>query len=480
MKPLMWHYITELIPLFYVLAIAVSVHVLLTARSPQTALAWIISFLTFPYISLLLYFFFGRNRFWAYAEAMQKNRKWLARELEPLYKEINGYVINLPPPLLSLQHSFKKIYPISFTTGNRVTLLIDGQSTYKTILKAIEDAKAYILFQFYIIRNDPIGLLFEKKLIEKAQEGLKIYFLHDEWGTRGLSKSYLNRLKKAGVLVASFRDAKRDWRSYMEINFRNHRKIVVIDGEIAFTGGLNIGEEYLGHKKKLGPWRDTHVALKGPALQSAQISFFIDWYWATRTALKKLRWIPSVPEAGNQAVLVLPTGPDHPLQTGTVLLIQLINLAQKRLWMASAYFVPDATIIKALQLAVLRGVEVRILLPDCADHWIVYLCSFSYYEELRNSGIQLFRYKKGFLHEKIVLIDHSLASVGTLNLDNRSLYINFEITVLVAEHEFVNQVEAMLKHDFSNANPVDFNVCENWSYPFKIFIRFIRLLAPLL
>lgn len=482
MAPMSEYYIRLIQAVFisgYLLAFVVSIHVLMTARASHTALAWIIALFAVPWVVAILYFFFGHSRFYAYAEAMRQNRKVSAKNLAFAHRNIAHYAQPLSAALKPLQQVLTNINGIDFTHSNEVRLLIDGQATYDELFGFIDKAKHYILLQFYIVRNDGIGRVLKDLLIKKARLGVKIYFLYDEWGAHSFTRRYVQRLRKAGVAVSSFHDVKKTFRNRLQLNFRNHRKIAIIDGECAFVGGINIGEEYLSHKQQFYPWRDTHLILQGPAVQNMQLSFCEDWYWAQSTALD-LCWEIKPSTRANDTVLIMPTGPDRQLQTGALLITQLVNIAKHRLWLTTPYFIPDQTVVTALQLAVLRGVDVRILLPNYADHRVVYWCSLSFYNEMQEAGVKLYRFINGFMHQKVILVDEELATVGTVNLDNRSLYINFEITALVAKREFAKQVASMLNEDFKHAIQVNLEDYNKRSYGFKLLVRLSRLLAPLL
>jgi cardiolipin synthase len=464
----------------YVVAFLVSVHLVINARSSQAILAWLIALIFIPYISLLFYIFFGYTRFSAYTEAIQKSGEAFSDEMKMLANELKDFTAPISPDFSVLNPLMKNMSDLTFTKGNHIRLLINGGDTYAEIFQAIEKAQHYILLQYYIVRNDRLGRKLKTLLLKKAAQGLSIYFLYDAWGSKPFFHQYVRQLRKAGVHVASFQEAKGSWRNRWQINFRNHRKIVIVDGFICFTGGINLGEEYLA-KRLPKAWRDTHLRLQGPTVQHMQLSFCEDWYWADRTTLN-LNWhvTNTNPDSIGQLALVVPTGPERSLQTAALLITQLINLAKQRLWIATPYFVPDRTILTALQLAVLRGVEVKILLPNSADHWLVYACSFSFYTELQDAGIQFYRYQKGFMHQKVILIDDELSSIGTINLDNRSLYINFELTALVVDRLFAQQVETMLEKDFSQAKSVELKDYAKMPFWFKLWVGFSRLFAPLL
>jgi cardiolipin synthase len=263
-----------------------------------------------------------------------------------------------------------------------------------------------------------------------------------------------------------------------QINFRNHRKIVVVDGQEAWLGGLNVGDEYLGRDPAVGNWRDTHVKVTGPVVQGVQMAFLEDWHWASDEALK-LSWDPRPAATGaSRVALAMPTGPVDSIESCTLFFLSAINMATNRLWIASPYFVPDEQFISALQLAALRGVDVRLIVPGQTDNALVQLSGWSFLEDLEKVGIKTFRYKKGFMHQKVMLVDDLYSAIGTANFDNRSFRLNFEITMGLADAEFAARVRAMLEKDFENAEAVrarDFK--DGFWNEFKM--RCARLVAPI-
>ena len=274
----------------------------------------------------------------------------------------------------------------------------------------------------------------------------------------------------------SFRTNRRWW-SRLQLNFRNHRKIVVIDGREAFLGGLNVGEEYLGEDASIGGWRDTHLQMWGPAVQAVQLVFLEDWYWACGE-IPELSW-DAHPRESDQSAAIIPTGPADPGDSWQLVVAEAANTARERLWITSPYFVPDEGVLTALQTAALRGADVRILVPEKADHLLVWLSSFSFLEDTLPYGVRIFRYQRGFLHQKVMLVDDCLACVGTANLDNRSFRLNFEISALSDDPVFVKEVEVMLAKDFEGALQTkveDFTTRPLW---FRAACRLSRLMAPL-
>ena len=246
---------------------------------------------------------------------------------------------------------------------------------------------------------------------------------------------------------------------------------------MAYVGGLNVGDEYMGRDAKIGSWRDTHAQIEGPAVHAVQLSFLEDWFWATRD-VPDLDWSPRAANGGNQDVLILPTGPADRLESCALFFVNMINRARQRIWIASPYFVPDLQVISALQLAILRDVDVRIVLPARPDHILVYLSSFSFLDQGELSGMRIYRYQPGFLHHKVLLVDDDLSAVGTANLDNRSFRLNFEITALVQDREFASQMARMFEADFAGCEPVRTDELEHCPLWFKIAVQASRLLAP--
>lgn len=462
---------------FHILGAISSVHAIMSTRTAQGAVAWVVSLNTFPFIAVPAYWVLGRNKFQGYVTARQLVDEELVQVAPETVAHVEEFMIahdELTPGLRMVD----TLTDMPFTTGNDVELLIDGVATFQSMIAGIERAEDYVLFQFYIIKEDEIGTRIKDLLIDKAKQGVRVFFLFDEVGSSKLSQRYQNELREAGVEVSAF-NTTQGRRNRFQLNFRNHRKIVVVDGHTAWIGGHNVGDEYLGRDPKFGHWRDTHVRLEGPAVIGAQISFAEDWYWATRTSVA-LDWLPDPSSTGDRKILVIPTSPADARETASLLFIQAISSAVERVWIASPYFVPDEGVLKALELADLRGVDVRILIPDEPDHMLVYLAAFTFVDELANTGIGFYRYTAGFLHQKVVLVDDHIAVVGTANLDNRSLRLNFEVSTLVVDPSFASKVAAMLEEDLARSRkmrPGEFRERPFW---FQFAARAARLTAPIL
>ncbi len=328
--------------------------------------------------------------------------------------------------------------------------------------------------QFYIINDDQLGQRLQRSLIKKAQQGLDIYFLFDEIGSPQLNHSFLKPMTDAGIHCSQFNPFRFFRR--LQLNFRNHRKLVVIDGKTCFIGGHNVGDEYLSPNTKLGAglWRDTHVQIDGPATLAAQLSFIEDWHWAQKE-IPTLNW-QAQPSNDNSKVVIIPGGPADTVETTSLSFVQLIQQAQQRLWIATPYFIPDLKVMGALQLAALKDLDIRIILPEKTDNPIVTLAMKSYVTELTQLGIKFYQYHAGFMHQKVMLVDQDICYIGSANLDNRSLRINFELNALVESKKLATEVESMLINDLSHCQPYP----EEATFLQKLLAKAARLLSPIL
>ena len=467
-----------LVVLFHVLGFLSSIHSIMSTRTSQGAIAWAVCLNTFPYLAVPAYWVFGRSKFEGYVVAR--------RSADLVGDRIEREVIESVRPFLvpedegaEAARAAEALAQMPVLGGNDVSLLIDGNATFESILQGIDEAKEYVLVQFYIVRDDGLGRALKDHLIAKSREGLRVFFLYDEIGSYSLPSRYKQDLRDAGVEIREF-NTRKGSRNRFQLNFRNHRKIVVTDGRVAWIGGHNVGDEYLGKDPKFGHWRDTHVRIEGPAVLKAQISFAEDWYWATDT-LPELNWVAhAAAKGGDKRVLIIPTGPADELESANLMFVHAINSAQKRIWIASPYFVPEHAVIAALQLAGLRGVDVRILIPDEPDHLLVYLAAYSYFDDAGRTGVKFYRYNEGFLHEKAMLIDDEVAAVGTANFDNRSFRLNFEITAVVADPQFAAEVERMFEEDFKHSRLMQEGEYDAKPWYFRLGVKTARLTAPIL
>ena len=453
------------------LGIMLAIHAIMQPRSSQGAIAWFIALITLPVLTIPLYTVFGRTRFRGYKEALREAEARVGDRLQTWLAPLNTMAAPPQPGLEFIEKLTRKLTSIPFLLGNRVALLVDGAATYEAMFSAIDSARSYILVQFYIVNDDAIGRRMRDLLVARARSGVRVLFLYDEIGSLKLPESYLDVMRREGIEVSGFKTTKGRSNRF-QINFRNHRKLLIVDGYSGFIGGHNLGDEYLGY-------RDTHLKIDGPAAQHIQLSFLKDWYWATGQLVPVSVDI-APDETRDQAVAIVNTGPADTMANCSVLFSSLISHARARLWITSPYFVPDDAMVRALQAAALRGVDVRIILPDRADNRVVELASYTYYEDMLNFGVRLYRYCDRFMHQKVILVDDGVAGIGTVNLDNRSLYLNFEATALVADQDFIKQVEVMLMADFANSKPVQCQHFDSKLLPFRIACRVARLSSPLL
>ena len=462
----------------HILGAATALHAIVRSRTPQGAVAWGISLITFPYLALPVYGIFGRGRFQGYVLA----RKSTLDNINHMLKATAGQA-NPRASRIGITESIilgaEKLARVPGTGGNKVELLINGDATFDSIFNGINEAKQYILVQFFIIHDDELGNKLKDLLIARAADGIRVMVLFDEIGSFRLSINWINELRDAGVSVNQFHSMKGRFNRF-QINFRNHRKIMVVDGLSSWIGGHNVGDEYLGKDPDIGPWRDTHIRINGPATIPLQLSFVEDWHWATDSLPTDLNWQPNEQEGSNSGILIIPSGPADPLETTHLMFLLAIGIAKKRLWIASPYFVPDRAIISALQLAVLRGVEIRILIPDKPDHHMVAFATWALFDEANQEGIDFYRYTEGFLHQKVMLIDDVLASVGTANFDNRSFRLNFEVTAIVIDPTFVKEIDIMLRLDFSRSRKMHDNEFKLKPLWFRLAASIARLFSPVL
>ncbi len=460
-----------------VLGVISAVDAVMKTRTSQGAIAWTVSLVTFPYLAVPAYWVFGRSEFQGYVTAHRLADVAVDPAAEQAERVGREFLLERPPGPYPAAAA-ERLAAIPTTRRNAVELLVDGEATFASIEAGIEAAQEYVLFQFFIVKDDELGRRMQRALIRKAREGVRVLFLYDEVGSHALPHRYKEELREAGAQVFNFH-TRQGPRNRFQINFRNHRKVIVVDGRVAWVGGHNVGDEYLG-KGELGYWRDTHVRIEGPAAVAAQLSFVEDWNWATGS-LPEVDWVPDpAPDGADMPVLILPTGPADELDSAALMFTHAINTARERIWIASPYFVPDEGTMSALQLAALRGVDVRILIPDKADHTLVYLAAFTYFDEARQAGVRFYKYTGGFLHQKVVLVDDLAAGVGTANFDNRSFRLNFEITALIGDPDFVEEVDRMFESDFAQSRIVGPDEYSGRAFPFRLAARLARLLAPVL
>ena len=451
-----------------------SIKAIMETRTSQGAIAWAVSLNTFPYVAVPVYWIFGRSKFSGYVTLRRGELMKTSPVARKLVEDLTLARMHSVAHRVDA-HLLEKLARLPFTGHNQGSLLIDGEATFAAIFEAIASAKDYILVQFFIIHDYGLGRRLKDALLAKAGAGVRCYVLFDEIGS-GRLKTYSAALRAGGVHITPFNSTKGKANRF-QLNFRNHRKIVIVDGRVAFVGGHNAGDDYLGLHPRLTPWRDTHVKVEGPVVQCVQVCWIEDWHWATGQ-IPELAWVPSRAADTGSAAMCLPSGPADTLETATLFFVHAIGFAKKRLWIASPYFVPDEQFLTVLQLAALRGVDVRILTPKNPDHPLVILSAYSYLPQTEPVGIKWFRYKSGFMHQKVMLVDDDYCTIGTANFDNRSFRLNFELTMVFYDTALSQQVAAMLERDFANSEPASASELTGASFWFRLKVRVARLLAP--
>ncbi|QOR67591.1 cardiolipin synthase [Cytobacillus suaedae] len=468
--------------MFTLSAIFIALIIFLENRHPTQTLTWLVVLGSFPLLGFFFYLIFGRN--------YRKKRLFQKKALldEQTFSQFEGSFENNEEKIDQVgenqQHLFRLAHrigksPISFATDT--TILTNGEMTFSTIFEELRKAKHHIHLEYYIVRHDGIGQQLKEILIERVKNGVRVRFLYDAVGGWKLSKKYIRELHEAGVEMIPFSPVKLPFLNN-KINFRNHRKIVIVDGSIGFVGGLNVGDEYIGKNKYFGFWRDTHLMLTGEAVRTLQLIFFQDWYHMTGEKHLNQNYLSPELIEENQlgGVQLIAGGPDNEWEVIKNLFFSMIISAKKSIWIASPYFIPDEDILSALKIAALSGIDVRILVPYHPDKKIVFYASRSYFPVLLEAGAKIYEYKKGFMHSKIMIIDGELASIGTSNMDMRSFHLNFEINAFLYRTESTATLVQDFMQDIEDSTKIDKDTFSKRSLKQRLFESTSRLLSPLL
>jgi cardiolipin synthase A/B len=470
--------------------IGVILTILLDNKNPTKSIAYILLLTLVPILGLVVYYFFGRDyrkqrlfnlkgaidgpvieRFWADRQAE------FAKRLDRTEKEFGDLIA--PARLLNnLHQSF-------LTLNNSVKLLLNGESKFPEVLRVLEAATHHIHMEYYIFSYDEVGKSVVDILIRKARAGVEVRIIMDDFGS-GKNRKMVRRLRKAGVEVHRFMPV--TFPFLAQANFRNHRKIIVVDGRIGFEGGINLDERYLNKPKRTRRkkhqiyWRDTHIMAEGPLVNQLQLQFLLSWHF---TAKKKFPF--ERPYFGNDfdvkdgaTATLVASGPDSPRPFCMEAILAAINQAKKQIWIVTPYFIPTDQIITGLQIAASNGVDVRIILPGESDSHVVKHASLSYIRPLLRSGIRIFFYQKGFAHAKTITLDGHLAIIGTANMDIRSFYINFEIAALVYDKGVCEEVDRSFVNDLKSSEEITFLEWSKRSLYNRLLDSVCRLLTPLL
>ncbi len=453
---------TYLFPLVGLYIVFIAGLIFMEGQNPDRTIAWLLALALLPGVGLALYLIFGPDL--RHLQRRKKYRRW--RKHPPAKYDM---ATSPPTEVVQLATLLRRSGDAEVCFRNEVDVLFDGEETFGAILSALRGAKEQIHMEYFIIHNDGIGCQIADILMERSRAGVVVRVLYDAVGSWKLGRSYLKALHEAGIETRAFSPASFPMLR-LHPNNRNHRKIVVVDRTVAFMGGLNIGDEYLGRSARFGHWRDTHACFRGDSVRVLQQIFAEDWAVAGLAVSKEeLEVPPTTKEVRQLPLQIVASGPHsgwHPVKQGY---LGMIAGAKKRVWIASPYFVPDAGLFDALISAGLSGVDARLLIPSTSDHVLVFWCSRSYVESLLQAGVRVFMYRKGFMHAKVLIVDDAITSLGTANFDLRSLDINFEVQAFMFDQKLNERMGEQFERDFADSKEC---LYEEWvSRPFFDKVR---------
>lgn len=449
--------------------------VLLDNRNPVKTMAWILVLVFLPVVGLAFYFFFGRN---TRKERLISKKGFSRLSKRPMAEyqaqEALGDFTGRNQ-LIPFFHRVSNALPFE---GNDVQVFTDGYSMYQELFRRIAKAKHHIHLEFYIFENDAVGRLLRDLLIDKAREGVSVRLLYDDVGCWDVNPMFYDEMLCEGIEVRSFLKV-RFPQFTSKVNYRNHRKLAIIDGKVGFIGGMNIALRYL-KGVPWGVWRDTHICLKGKAVYGIQTAFLTDWFAVDRTLLTSAQYFPKMDSVGTSVAQIVtsdPVGEWHDIMLG---LVKAISCAQRYIYVETPYFLPTEQVMAAFQTAALSGVDVRLMIPKKADAFITHKGTMSYLDELMKSGVKVYFYRAGFLHSKLWVADDELASVGSTNLDFRSFEHNFEANAFFYDEKTVCTMKEIFLEDMKKCMTLSQKIWDKRSFKNKIVESVVRLLAPLL
>lgn len=475
--------ITALVFLFNLILAVVLV--LFERRNPISTLVWLMVIFFIPVFGFIFYLFLGqdlrkRKIFFLKSEeedellSSVQQQKDLLKQKEFLFHEEPA-------------EKFKEMIYFhlvsggaAYTQDNQVTIFNEGKALFQDLKEILNQAKKFIHLQFYIIRNDQLGQEIVSILTEKARQGVEVKFLYDGMGSIKLPKNFFQPLLEAGGKTAIFYPPFLPYIN-LRMNYRNHRKICVVDGKTGYVGGFNIGNEYLGLSERFGHWRDMHLKIVGSAVSRLEFRFLLDWRFASGEDLLQRQdyFLPEM-GPGQTGMQIVTSGPDSRWPAIRSGYFKMINNAVDHVYIESPYFIPDNNILNALKTAALSGVDVKIILPDKPDHYLVYWATLSYMGELLEAGVRFFNYRNGFIHSKMITVDGEVSSVGTANVDIRSFKVNFEVNAFVYDREIARQLEDLFAEDIRDSVEMTSEIYEQRSMMTKTKEQVARLLSPLL
>ncbi|MEA4815371.1 MAG: cardiolipin synthase [Lachnospiraceae bacterium] len=478
----------EIISLIFVGVFAINtflaaVVVFFERRNPSSTWAWLLLLFFVPILGFLIYFIFGRNK---KRERGFNEKEYADREIYYDYifkikccedkKKLSKI---LTDPELEYLNDLVKLHQNSghhISENNKIEILNNGRDKFASLFNDINLAKDFIFLEYYIIRNDNLGKEIISMLAQKAREGVSVCLIYDGMGCSRLPKDFFNELILAGGKVSEFYP-----RLLIRINYRDHRKLCVIDGKTGYVGGFNIGSEYLGLVKRYGPWRDTHIRIEGEAVDDLTLRFIMDWNYVSTEKMHIIKsYFPEKEKVGDVKTQIVSSGPDTKWENVRNGYFKMITEAEDHIYITTPYFVPDDGILSALKVAALSGIDVRIMIPANPDHVFVYWASMSYLGELIKMGARCYEYEEGFLHSKTIFIDSKAVSIGTANMDIRSFALNFEINAFIYDRLEAFKFEMDFLDDLNRAKEITVEEYEKRSFVFKFREAVSRLISPIL
>lgn len=486
---MIWRYIAagiewtmeHLLFLNALLAIAI---VFFQRRDPKTVWTWLLVLYSIPVVGFILYLLLGQNMHKRKMFRMKEMEDTLNSQIQKQEEIIFRNEFELSDKLLEDYHDLVlynlEALQAAYSEDNKITVYTDGNEKFDALIEAIDSAEKFIHIQYYIIKKDILFERIVKHLLKKIQEGVEVRVLCDGMGGRSVKSSYWKELEKQGIRTAIFFPALLK-RFHLRINYRNHRKIVVIDGKTAFVGGFNIGKEYIGLDKKFGYWRDTHLKIEGSAVSQLQIRFILDWNYAAKDDLFSHEgYFPEAEGKGNTGVQIISSGPDSRFQEIRDNYLRLISKAKKNIYIQTPYFIPDEAVMTALRIASMSGVDVRLMIPCKPDHPFVYWATYSFVGDLLEAGAKCYTYDNGFLHAKGMMVDGLAASYGTANMDMRSFYLNFEVNAVIYSSEVTRQLEDIFLKDLGKCTEITTYDYSRRPFSIRIKEQVSRLLSPIM
>ena len=479
-----YSYISIFILLFNILSALIIIF--LERKNPSSTWAWVLVLFFLPLVGFVLYLLLGRQ--------LRKKHlfRWEGRKDIGIDKLISYQLDAIKDDKLVFQHiemeKCKELIHMNLLTNNSVLtqdnaidIFYDGTAKFEQLITDIEQAKDHIHIQYYIFKLDNLGTRILNALINKARNGVKVRILYDEMGSRGLKKRHFKELIEVGGEVEVFFPSIFPLLN-PRLNFRNHRKIVIIDGRIGYIGGFNVGDEYLGLKAKFGYWRDTHLRVEGSAIHPLQTRFLLDWNQATAdfNVHYSERYFPAIPRKGNISMQIVSSGPDTDYAAIKNAYIKMIMSAKKYVYIQSPYFIPDEPFFDAVRIAVLSGIDVRIMIPNKPDHMFVYWATYSNVGLLLEVGAKIYIYEKGFIHAKMIVVDDEVSTVGTANIDVRSFNLNFEVNAFIYNRGVSHHLAELFEKDILDCTELTSDIYDHRSSLIKFKEAISRLLSPIL